>query len=343
MSAPTPGPGDVLHRLWDRMLRMPLIGKLLGANLLIAFAALGAEVIWAEPGALALVCLALATSFTVNTILVRVALSPLDEIESVARRVSAGDFSARSRLSPIADHQIARLGDTLNRLLDRVDADRARIQQLVRESLRLRESERESLAEELREATAQQLSGLALQLAAAVNANKDPDVAETLNAARDIASQMVEEVQLVAEAVYPGLLGEFGLPPALEAIARHVARRSPVDVTVDVDACIKPIPLAVVTALYRVAEEAVRNVECHAHAGSVWITLSCDGRAIRLQIEDDGIGFDVGAAERTSTGIGIFRARELLAHAGGELQISSAPGSGTSVVATALVDQGMTQ
>jgi two-component system NarL family sensor kinase len=105
--------------------------------------------------------------------------------------------------------------------------------------------------------------------------------------------------------------------------------------------CTKPIPLPLVTALYRVAEEAVRNAENHAHAGTLWITLGCDGREVRLQIEDDGAGFDVVTAERTSTGIGIFRARELLAHAGGDLQISSAPGSGTSVVAKALLDQGI--
>jgi signal transduction histidine kinase len=327
--------------MWQHILQAPLIGKLLGANLLIALAALAAEAMWGNSGSLTVVCLALAASFTINVILVRLALLPLDELESVARCVSDGDFSSRSRLSPIADRQIARLGDTFNRLLDRVVTDRERIQQLVRQSLRMRETERSTLADELREATAQQLSGLALHLAAAANANKDPAVAATLDVARDIASQMVDEVRLVAESVYPGLLGEFGLQPALEAIARHAAARSPLEVKLDMAECTKPMPLALVTALYRVAEEAVRNAELHAHAGTLWITLACDGREVRLQIEDDGTGFDVVIAERTSDGIGIFRARELLAHAGGELQISSAPGSGTSVVATALLDQGI--
>jgi signal transduction histidine kinase len=60
---------------------------------------------------------------------------------------------------------------------------------------------------------------------------------------------------------------------------------------------------------------------------------------VRILIEDDGLGFDADTAERTSVGIGIFRARELLAYAGCDLQILSTPACGTRVIATAVVDQ----
>ena len=331
------------HALGRRLLRVPLIGKLLGANMLIAVAAMSAAAVFGHPGLFALVCLALAISFVANALLVRLALLPLDGLQDAAQRVSEGDFSARVPGSAIADRQIARLGETFNRLLSRVESDRARIRHLVRQSLRVREAERAGIADELREATAQQLSALTMHLAAAMRECRDPDVAPMLSAARDIASHMVEEVQGVAESVYPGLLGEFGLPAALEALGRRVSRRTNLDVSVTSDGVDTPLPLALVTALYRVAEEAVRNVEAHAHAGSVWLSLSREDHTIRLQIEDDGRGFDVAAADRTSTGIGIFRARELLAHAGGDLQISSAPGSGTSVVATTTVQEGLNQ
>jgi signal transduction histidine kinase len=224
-----------------------------------------------------------------------------------------------------------------------VESDRARIQHLVRQSLKVRETERAGIADELREATAQQLSALTMHLSAAVRECQDPAQAPNLAAARDIAAHMVEEVQGVAEAVYPGLLGEFGLAAALEALGRRVSRRTNLDVSVTTDDDEAPMPLALVTALYRVAEESVRNVERHAHAGSVWISLTHEGDQVRLQIEDDGLGFDVAMAERMSSGIGLFRARELLAHAGGDMQISSAPGSGTSVVATATVHEGANQ
>jgi signal transduction histidine kinase len=310
--------------------------------MLIALAALTVSAVFGHPGLLALVCLALAVSFGANAVLVRLALLPLANLQDAAQRVSDGDFSARVLPSPLADRQIGGLSETFNRLLGRVESDRARIQHLVRQSLKLRETERAGIADELREATAQQLSALTMHLSAALRECKDPEQAPNLAAARDIAAHMVEEVQGVAEAVYPGLLGEFGLAAALEALGRRVSRRTNLDVSVTTDGE-SSLPLALVTALYRVAEESVRNVERHAHAGSVWISLTHEANQVRLQIEDDGLGFDVAMAERMATGIGLFRARELLAHAGGDMQISSAPGSGTSVVATATVHEGVNQ
>jgi signal transduction histidine kinase len=291
----------------------------------------------------ALVCLALAVSFVANAVLVRLALLPLDGLQQVAQLVSEGDFTARVPASPIADRQIGELGETFNRLLSRVESDRARIRHLVRQSLRVREAERAGIADELREATAQQLSALTMHLSAAVRECQNPEQAPNLSAARDIAAHMVEEIQGVAESVYPGLLGEFGLAAALEALGRRASRRTNLEVSVTTDGDDRPMSLALVTAMYRVAEESVRNVERHAHAGSIWISLTHEGDKVRLQIEDDGLGFDVAMADRMSTGIGIFRARELLAHSGGDMQISSAPGSGTSVVATATVHEDMNQ
>lgn len=330
-------------RWWHVVLRLPLIYKVLGANMLIALAALTVSAVFGHPDLFALVCLALTISFVASALLIRLALLPLDGLQQVAQQVSDGDFSARVATSPIADRQIVDLGDTFNRLLGRVESDRARIRHLVRQSLRVREAERAGIADELREATAQQLSALTMHLSAAVRECPNPADAPNLSAARDIAAHMVEEIQGVAESVYPGLLGEFGLAAALEALGRRVSRRTNLDVSVTTDGDERAMPLALVTALYRVAEEAVRNVERHAHAGAVWISLTHEGEAVRLQIEDDGLGFDVATADRVSTGIGLFRARELLAHAGGDMHISSAPGSGTSVVATATVHEDIKQ
>jgi methyl-accepting chemotaxis protein len=106
----------------QRILRMPLIGKLLGANMLIALAALSVSAVFGHPGLFALVCLALGVSFVANALLVRLALLPLDGLQEVAQQVSEGDFSARVAESPIADRQISELGESFNRLLSRVES-----------------------------------------------------------------------------------------------------------------------------------------------------------------------------------------------------------------------------
>lgn len=327
-----------LRRLGRRALQVPLLLKLLGANALIALAALAVSVPSRASAELVFVWVALAASFAISTLLVRLALLPLDELEEVALLVSNGDFSARVRGSPTADGQVRRLGEAFNRLLARVNTDRAHVRHLVRESLRARELERAGLSHQLRETTAQQLAALTLQLAAARNACKGGEAEPMLRAAHDIASGMAEDVRRIADSVYPGLLGRFGLYPALEAIRSRARERSGLEVTVDAARCQRALPLGVTTALYGVADEAIRNVEQHACAHAARIILESRGNRVELRVEDEGTGFDPELTERQYNGLGLFRARELLAHAGGDLQVISAPGHGTRVIATAFVE-----
>lgn len=93
--------------------------------------------------------------------------------------------------------------------------------------------------------------------------------------------------------------------------------------------------------MYRVAEEVVRNAELHSGARSVRMLLAAAGGILRLDVIDDGRGFDVAAAERSGAGAGLFEARELLANVHGRLDVLSSA-SGTHVIATARLDQGDT-
>jgi two-component system NarL family sensor kinase len=93
-----------------------------------------------------------------------------------------------------------------------------------------------------------------------------------------------------------------------------------------------PIDTAPAAALYRVAEEALRNVEQHANANHVRIRLWSNGQMV-LEIDDDGRGLDLRSTDPLQAGLGLFSGKAVLALAGGELQVFSAPGLGTRVVA----------
>jgi signal transduction histidine kinase len=315
--------------------------KLLGANLVLALAALALFAPFSSraPLELALTWTALLVSFAVNALLVRLALLPLDELEHVARAVSKGDLAARVSVLPTADRQVGRLAEAFNQLLAGAASDRAQIQHLVRESLRARERERSALAIQLRDATAQQLAAITMQLSAAATSINEGDRTRMIEAARTIASTTLHDVRKIADSVYPGLLGRFGLYPALELLGRRTAERTGIAVRVDTSRSQRGLPLTVTMALYGMAEEALRNVEAHSCARSASVTISDTGHEIELVVEDDGTGFDPSAAERTFSGIGLFRSRELLAHAGGELTIISAPGKGTKLIATAALPE----
>lgn len=319
-------------------LRIPLLMKLLGANALLVVAAIVAHGVLPAASMAAQLWITLGTSFALSAALVWLALRPLADLESTAERVSRGDFTARVPESTIADRDMRKLSATMNRLLERVETDRARIQYLAGRAVRARDIEREAVARELRDSLAQMLSAAALQLAVARRSNADPGVEEQLRSTADVLNQINEEMRLVAESLYPGTLGEFGMKNAIEFLARRVSRRGTLRVDVDAGLFDAPIAPQSASALYRVADEALRNIVQHADARHARVILSSNGHVV-LEVEDDGRGMDLRTRDPVQAGLGLFSARAVLALAGGELQISSAPGLGTRVVARVPVSE----
>jgi signal transduction histidine kinase len=273
---------------------------------------------------------------------VRLALAPLVQLEDAAERVSRGEWYARVTQSQLADQRMRSLAATINRLLDAVTADHRHIHNLIQRSLSARETERATLSRQLREETAQALCGLELQLA---TAERDFGVEKgmvALRAARKISSQTLDEVRGLADTVYPGLLQELGLPAALNALAVRVGNRTKLQVSVDTSHGKTRLSPALTMTMYHVAEEAVRNVEQHARARSLDIRLLSTPTTLRLDVSDDGEGFDPASTERGSHAVGLFQLREMLSNVHGELKIESAPRCGTRVTATARLDQGDT-
>src|SRR5581483_1130943 len=90
------------------------------------------------------------------------------------------------------------------------------------------------------------------------------------------------------------------------------------------------LPSAVETALFRVVQESLTNVVKHSQASSVSVVVTRKGDAIAAVVEDDGTGFDT---DQTGDGIGLLGMRERLALLDGKLDVESAPGSGTTLLA----------
>lgn len=331
--------GSAFTRARRAILRVPLLWKILGANVVLVAGMLIAHFVMPVIPTVVEVVTLLGLSFAATGGLVWLALRPIAMLESTAAKVSAGDFSARAPESEIADREMRRLTSTMNRLLDRVEGDRARIHYLAGRGVRARDIERQAVASELRESFAQTLAGIAMQLSAAQRVNTDPALAASLEATRGMVEDLTEEMRSVAETLYPGTLVEFGLVNAIEALARRVSRRSAgaLRVTVEGDMASLRLPPQAAGALYRVADEAVRNVEQHGQARNVRIILRTNGYTT-LEIEDDGRGIDMRMNDPLQAGLGLFSAKAVLALSGGELQISSGPGLGTRVTARVPVE-----
>ena len=342
-----PGAGRPrVPRLFRRLLGAPLAWKLTGANLVIGgIAALLVTTLHrgGEPWAqlVGVFAMALALILLVGFVLVRVALRPLLAVETAAERVWRGDFSARVADSLLSDREMARLGSTLNLLLDGIEQDRARMRRLATQIIAAQDEERARVARELHDSVAQTLAALVLQLSAAQRMNGDAELAPTLELVHTIAGEALEEVRLLSHTVHPRVLDDLGLPAALEWLARQTREAEGLAIEVRTIAVPESLPAASAAALYRVAQEALRNAVRHADARHVHVTLSTpeDG-TIRLDVADDGVGFEIADAEERRPGMGLFAMRERVALVDGTLEIESVPGAGTVVRARVPLVQG---
>ena len=336
MDVATTGEPSVRENL-SRALRVPLLAKVAGANLLIVVSAVAAVAVERRlnvPGsAVSILGIALGVSLVVNLMLVYVALRPLSDLEATAVKLSAGDMEARVPPSVLADRDMARVGFTLNTLLDRLTEDRLRVRRLAAQVISAQDEERARVARELHDSTAQILTAVLLHLGAAARESTSPQLDERLAIMRELAAEALEEVRSLSHTMHPRVLDDLGLAAALEWLARQTRAQEPLDVQVSAVDFDPPIPPPLAAALYRVAQEALRNAARHAESRHVSVRLRREGTTAVLEVVDDGRGFDVERAEERRPGMGLFSMRERVGLVNGRLSVSSAPGRGTRIVA----------
>lgn len=170
---------------------------------------------------------------------------------------------------------------------------------------------------------------LALETAAA-------DLPATTRARFEPVRALLDEVERhlrrMSHELRPTILDDLGLLPALEFLAQGLAARSGIAIRVVGEPLPRLAP-AVETALYRVAQEALHNALRHAQARAIDVHLGRADGGVRLQVRDDGRGFDPAAIRRRrgGRGLGLSAMRERVCEAGGRLTIESAPGRGTEI------------
>jgi signal transduction histidine kinase len=193
------------------------------------------------------------------------------------------------------------------------------------------EDERKRIARELHDDTSQSLAVLVMALDGALAALK-AGLPPRLEEAKALAVRTIEEVHRMILDLRPSVLDDLGLQSAIRWYAeRHLVSRG-LSVRCEFEAEDRRFPAAFETALFRVCQEAMSNIARHAQAETVLVQLSEADGVIRIEIEDDGRGFDPGNvshAERRHFGLmGIEERVEIL---GGKVHIDSAPGQGTRI------------
>ncbi len=203
---------------------------------------------------------------------------------------------------------------------------------LSRRLIRAQEAERALIARELHDDLTQRLAVLAIDVGRVVGMTQDPAQIRAMHHVGEGLVHLSEDVHALAYRLHPAVLEELGLVEALRAECERCGRVSGLVPSVDLAETATSADRETALCLFRIAQEALQNVMRHSEAHTVNVVLRPMDGGLILAVRDDGVGFDPTAGrQEPSLGLASMRERVSLVH--GTLDVESALGQGTSIVA----------
>jgi signal transduction histidine kinase len=202
----------------------------------------------------------------------------------------------------------------------------------------VREDERKKIAHELHDAFGQDLVTILLEmnrLASYCKATypghpETDEVGEVLKSLSARVGRVAASLSEVSHQLHPIVLERIGLQHAIRQLCINVDASSPTHIHFREQELREDISWTTSLCLYRIAQEALRNIERHAHATEAEVRLEEKESWIALSVRDNGIGYDPGNL-RPSAGLGIASMKDHVASLGGSFRVKTAPGEGTDI------------
>jgi signal transduction histidine kinase len=225
-----------------------------------------------------------------------------------------------------------RLAAEKMRLLEELAASEEQVRKLAGHMLQVEEAERRRISRELHDETGQLLLYLRLQLEMLENRATEaaPELKAGLAGARQLIEQTIVEIRRLLADLSPAVLEQLGLPAALRQLVSRFRRLHSFALELNLARLGRLAP-KIETVVYRLVQECLNNIARHSSARTVMVSLERVDRALRLQVSDDGIGFDVEAALAKKGSFGLAGMQERVALLGGLCELESRPGQGTRV------------
>jgi two-component system NarL family sensor kinase len=211
----------------------------------------------------------------------------------------------------------------------------AKLKRLTQRIFDAQEEERGRVARELHDGISQILVGVRYALDAAKRrlAMGDARASDNLDRGIEHLSGAIQEVRRISRDLRPGVLDDLGVGPAIKALAEDFGERTGIRVEFETVVFRNRLDDEAKIAMYRVAQEALTNVERHACAGTVVIEVRGHKKGATLRISDDGCGIDHAQSSGPATGLGLRNMQERIEQLDGTLRILSSK-SGTVIEAT---------
>jgi len=264
-------------------------------------------------------------------------------IDDVGASVAAARADVEERINRTALYimgiaMLAILGVFLSGLILNIRERRladTKLKALTQRIFDTQEEERGRVARELHDGISQMLVGVryALELSRKRLGQEPEKAADSLGKGIDSLGQTIHEVRRISRDLRPGVLDDLGLGPALQALTDDFANRAGIDVAFETAVFRNRLDQEARIALYRIAQEALTNIERHASATSVSMSLTGNRKGAALTVTDNGTGMVWPAAARgRAQGLGLRNMQERVEQLGGTLRVMSTT-RGTTIVA----------
>jgi two-component system, NarL family, sensor histidine kinase UhpB len=314
--------------------RNTLIGQVLAVNVLLVTAALFAASVAAQlnltiedqRATFSLLAVTITLALAANIMMLRRRFSPLERLIERVESIDPAQPDAFEMPEEGAYTEVGRLAASFRRLLERIEAERRRSGRLV---LRAQEEERKRVARDLHDEVNQALTALLLRLQALSQDAPDEMLGEIAEL-KSLVNQAMDELLQLARQLRPTALDDHGLVPAVDAQVKRFGSSSGIRASFDTKGDPSRLSADEQIVVYRVAQESLNNISHHSDASRVEVNLAArDEGGVTLRVRDDGKGFD---PSRSNGGLGLNGMAERARLIGGNLEVQSAPGDGTTVL-----------
>ena len=216
-------------------------------------------------------------------------------------------------------------------LLDGLRESNGQIRELAGRLVTAQETERSRIGRELHDDVIQRISGLSIALSALRRRLPASGEFQTdIVVLQKRMAGLVSDVRDLSHSLHSGVLQHLGLAAALEELCTNFSQERGIDVSVEAPEAVDAVGEETSLCLYRVAQEALRNVATHSEARQAQVTLSMERGEVALSIVDDGHGFDPNAV-RGARGLGLISLDERVRALDGTLTVQARPGIGTEL------------
>ncbi len=221
----------------------------------------------------------------------------------------------------------------LQNLTEQLESSRDDLRKLASELVLAEERERKRIATVLHDEIAQTLAVVRMRVDKLERMAVDDESRQAVKEAKELLLQSIKETRALMNDVSNPLLFDMGLGAACESFADRLMASHPIQIRCDIQDSFKHLNSDIKVILFQVIRELLNNVVKHSKARNAQVLIHMDSGKIRVEVRDDGLGFDTKTlgVPTVECGFGLFSIRERLMAFNGSLQIDSTPGTGTVV------------